>query len=218
MRRRWIVWGVPAGAGILLAAALAMKPESGVRAGGRPPLRLPVPERKVDREPERPSGRIDPPRPAPATAPAPAAAAAVDVARPRLQEDSWPAFRERLEDFSRRRARLGEASYGAAVLEETGRFLGFDASTLAAFDAVRRVVQSDLERIQGIVGRELAAFPVNLPDAELQRLQSEAEARSRGDRREALVALEAFLDGRDSHQQFRGFLETWVLEIARIDP
>ena len=212
MSRRWIVWGVPVGAGILLAAALAMKPESGVTAGDSPPVRLPVPDQKVDREPERPTARIDPPRPVPPPA------LPVELAPRRLQEDSWPAYRERLEDLSRRRAQLGEASYGASVLEETGRFLGFDASTLAAFDAVRRVVQADLERIQGIVGRDLAAFPVDLPDAELQRLQLEAEERTRGDRRGALAALEAFLDGRDSHQQFRGFLETWVLEIARIDP
>src|SRR6185295_8168409 len=163
MSRRWIVWGVPVGAGILLAAALAMKPESGV-----PAVRLPVPERKVDRAPERPSARIDPPRSEPLPA------SPVELASSRLQPDSWPAYRERLEDLSRRRERLGEASYGASVLEETGRFLGFDTSTLAAFDAVRRVVQSDLERIQGLVCRELAAFPVDLPDAELQRIQQEA--------------------------------------------
>jgi len=212
MSRRWIVWGVPVGAGILLAAALAMKPESGVPAGDRPPVRLPVPEPKVDREPGRASAKVDPRRPELLPA------SPVELTPSRLQEDSWPAYRERLEDLSRRRASMGEASYGASVLEETGRFLGFDASTLAAFDAVRRVVQSDLERIQGIVGRDLAAYPVDLPDGELQRLQLEAEERTRGERREALVRLEAFLDGRDSHQQFRGFLETWVLEIARIDP
>jgi hypothetical protein len=212
MSRRWIVWGVPVGAGILLAAALAMKPESGVPAGDRPPLRLPVPERKVDREPERPSARIDPPRLVAVPA------APVDVVPSRLQEDSWPAYRERLEALSLRRAQQGEASYGASVLEETGRFLGFDASTLAAFDAVRLGVQADLERIQVDVGRELASHPVDLPDEELQRLQEEAVQRTLGDRRAALSRLEVFLEGRDNHQQFRGFLETWVLEFARMHP
>src|SRR5690242_20013706 len=102
MSRRWIVWGVPVGAGLLLAAALTMKPESGVRAGL---VRLPVPEREVDREPQSPSLRITPLGPAPLPAPP------VEPAGPRLQEDSWPAYRERLEDLSRRRASLGEASY-----------------------------------------------------------------------------------------------------------
>jgi hypothetical protein len=36
--------------------------------------------------------------------------------------------------------------------------------------------------------------------------------------RAALSRREVFLDGRDNHQQFRGFLETWVLEIARREP
>ena len=201
MSRRWIVWGVPVGAGILLATALAMKPESGVPAGDRSPVRLPVPARKVDREPERPTAWIDPPRPVPVRP------VTVEVAPPRLQEGSWPAYRER----------LGAAPSGAAVLEETGRFLGFDAATLAAFDAVRLGVQADLERIQGAVGRELAAFPVDLPDEDLRRIQQKAVQRTLGVRRAALSRLEVFLDVRDNHQQFRGFLETWVLEIARMD-
>ena len=62
------------------------------------------------------------------------------------------------------------------------------------------------------MGKSFAAFLVDLPDAALQDIQRTLEEQFRPEREAALSRLEAFLDKRESHRQFRERLENWVLE------
>jgi hypothetical protein len=100
---------------------------------------------------------------------------------------------------------------GPAALTAAER-LGLDSSTAQAFEATREVVRAELIRIQREMGKSFAAFPVDLPDAALQDIQRTLEEHFRPERESALSRLEAFLDERESHRQFREGLESWVME------
>jgi len=130
-------------------------------------------------------------------------------------EAPWPSFRRKLEELTRRRDEIGARNYRKAVLAATAAFLEFDAATTEAFDATRQVVQTELERIQIDMGRELLRFPVDLSDRQLQRIQFEVGERHLDERRLALARMEAFLGEGENHRRFREFLEVWIMEICR---
>jgi hypothetical protein len=103
-------------------------------------------------------------------------------------------------------------------LDETVRFLEFDQATAQAFDSVARVVEVELRRVQREMAGVFAGYPVDLPDADLQRIQGDVEGRFAPEKRAAFARLDAFLDERASHRQFREVLETWAGELLSIDP
>jgi hypothetical protein len=94
----------------------------------------------------------------------------------------------------------------------TAERLGPDSSTAQAFEATRQAVRAELVRIHREMGKSFAAFPVDLPDAALRDIQRTLGEEFRPEREAALSRLEAFLDERGSHRQFREGLEGWVMD------
>jgi len=132
--------------------------------------------------------------------------------------NSWFDFESALSDLSSYREVLGDQTYRQEVLRMTAEFLELPPERVPAFESTLRAVQTDLRRIQRDMGQVLATHPVDLSDAELRRLQSEAESRFRPDREIALARFESFLDGRPRHREFHGYLDLWVTRCCGLDP
>jgi hypothetical protein len=197
-------WVLPLGIVLLLlGATIARMNQIGGAAARRTlkrsPAAHPLPDREAAAHLEAPADRVEAP-------------AAIE------REAPWPAFLRSMAEISRSREALGPRETRRAILAGTAAFLEFDQATMQAFDATREVVQADLERIQREMGREFAAQPEDLPDHELQRIQSEVDLRYREDREQALSRLALFLGDVENHRRFREFLEVWTMEICRGDP
>jgi len=133
--------------------------------------------------------------------------------------NSWFDYESAISDLSRSREFLGEETYRREVLRMTAEFLDLAPDRIPALDATLRGVQDDLRRIQRDMGRVLSAYPPELNDRELRRIQSEAENRTRPERDAALARFDPFLDdSRERHREFRNYLERWVTRCCGLDP
>jgi hypothetical protein len=133
--------------------------------------------------------------------------------------NSWFDYESAISDLSRSREYLGEETYRREVLRMTAEFLDLARDRIPALDATLRGAQDDLRRIQRDMGRVLAAYPPELSDRELRRIQSEVESQSRPEREAALARFDPFLDdSRERHREFRNYLERWVTRCCGLDP
>ena len=132
--------------------------------------------------------------------------------------NSWFDFESALSDLSGYREVLGEETYRQEVLRMTVEFLELPAERVPAFESTVRIVRSEIRRIQEEMGQVMAAYPVDLSDGDLRRIQSDTERRYRPGRDAALARFESFLDARDRHREFRGYLESWVTRCCGLDP
>lgn len=132
--------------------------------------------------------------------------------------NSWFDFESALSDVSGYREVLGEETYRQEVLRMTVEFLELPAERVPAFESTVRVVQSEIRRIQEEMGQVMAAYPVDLSDGDLRRIQSETEQRYRPGRDASLARFESFLDSSDRHREFRGYLELWVTRCCGLEP
>jgi hypothetical protein len=133
--------------------------------------------------------------------------------------NSWFDFESAVSDLSGSREVLGEETYRQELLRMTAEFLELAPERVPAFDSTLRIVQADFRKIQRDMGRLLASAPVDLSDAELRRLQSDAERRFQPGREVALARFDSFLDdARDRHREFRNYLERWVTRCCGLEP
>lgn len=93
----------------------------------------------------------------------------------------------------------------------TAQFLEFDEATMAAFEATRQRVRSELESIQREMRRIFDAYPADLSDEVLQRIQSDAQRQFEEERQLALAQFEPFLGTSEHHRRFREVLEAWTM-------
>jgi len=132
--------------------------------------------------------------------------------------NSWFDFESALSDLSGYRETLGEEIYRQEVIRMTAEFLDLPPERVPAFESTLRIVQAEYRKIEQEMGRELAAHPIDLSDADLQRLQSDAQDRVRPRRQASLSRFEPFLDSRDRHREFRGCLDSWITRCCGLDP
>jgi hypothetical protein len=132
--------------------------------------------------------------------------------------NSWFDFESAISDLSGYREVLGDETYHQEVIRMTAEFLELAPERVPAFESTLRVVQADLRKLQLEMGRELAAAPVDLSDSDLRKIQSDAESRFRPRREASLARFESFLDDRDRHREFRGYLDSWVTRCCGLDP
>ncbi|MBV8880181.1 MAG: hypothetical protein JO332_09475 [Planctomycetaceae bacterium] len=217
MARRWILMGVA------LTAMMVFLLLHGFRSGRVAVDPAPRAARKVSETRSSSHGPAIPKSPKAPLA-APTASAAVEVLGATVPHataravNSWFDFESALSDLSAGREDLGEDAYRQELLRLTAEFLELAPDRVAALDATLRVVQAELRRIEQEMGKILAAYPVDLSDGELQRVQSAAEDRCRPRRAAALARFETFLDSRDRHREFRAYLDSWVTRCCGLEP
>ena len=219
MRRWWIRIVVP-----MTAVALLMMLR-GLRSGRVEADPAPRAAVRTERAPVvAPAPRVTRDEVLPQDSPANVTSTAVEIIDSKVPHataravNSWFDFESALSDLSSCREVLGDETYRQEVLRMTSEFLELAPGRVPAFESTLRAVQADLRRIQRDMGQVLATHPIDLSDAELRRLQSEAESRFRPDRDAALARFESFLDSRPRHREFHGYLDLWVTRCCGLDP
>jgi hypothetical protein len=220
--RRWLLTGLPIIGGISLLVVCGLRPG---RVEVDPARRARVPEAPAPARVETPVSAARKEAPVPADPTVKARSTALEVLGPGVPYatsravNSWFDYESVISDLSGSREFLGDETYRREVIRVTAEFLELAPARVPAFDATLRVVQTDLRRIQRDMGRLLAAAPVDLSDAELRRLQSDAEGRYRSERESTLARFDSFLDdSRNRHREFRNYLERWVTRCCGLDP